>query len=255
MRAGEFSQEGEPVVLRDRESALRFAQALAKQGLTISAFLLATNFNAEDREREIRWVTEVVCLAEALEVRAVRIDAVMRGERELSLTERVSRFAEGVKEVLANTPNSQVGLGIENHGLQGNDPDFLESLFAAVGSPRLGMTLDTGNFYWAGHPLSKVYAILERLAPLTKHTHVKNIRYPEETREQQRQLGWKYGEYVCPIYEGDIDHFRVVRYLRQAGYQGDLCVEDESLGHYSEEERKKVLARDVEHLKEALAAA
>jgi sugar phosphate isomerase/epimerase len=37
--------------------------------------------------------------------------------------------------------------------------------------------------------------------------------------------------------------------LRDAGYDGDLCIEDESLGKFSPDERRKVLQRDAEHLK------
>ena len=73
--------------------------------------------------------------------------------------------------------------------------------------------MDTGNFYWYGNPIDKVYEILKSVAKYTKHTHVKNIQYPEETRNQQREIGWEYGKYVSPIYEGDIDHDRVIRML------------------------------------------
>jgi sugar phosphate isomerase/epimerase len=87
------------------------------------------------------------------------------------------------------------------------------------------------------------------LAGSVKHTHIKNIAYPPELREQQRPIGYEYGRYVCPIPDGDIDHRVVVGILRDAGYDGDLCIEDESLGKFSPDERRKVLQRDAEHLK------
>ena len=46
----------------------------------------------------------------------------------------------------------------------GNDPAFLHQVISGVGSPRLGNTIDTANFYWSGKPLSAVHGIV-RLSP------------------------------------------------------------------------------------------
>ena len=113
-----------------------------------------------------------------------------------------------------------MAFGIENHGTLTNDPEFLTPLFARVGSPLLGLTLDTGNFYWFGHPLSKVYELYELFAPRVVHTHCKNIGYPESGGRNARAMGWQYDKYTCPIYEGDIDFRRVVKILRAANYAG-----------------------------------
>lgn len=219
----------------------------AETGFRIAAFLLPNNFNAPDIETELAWIVRVVEVAARLGVPAVRIDAIMHGERDLPLAEREEIFARGVQHVLAKTEGLPVDLGIENHGFQGNDPAFLNGLMAKVGSPRLGLTMDTGNFYWAGHPLDKVYQILEHLAPVAKHTHVKNIHYPEAIRNTQRTLGYEYGQYVSPITEGDIDHAKVVGFLKAAGYDRDLCLEDESLGKYDEATRRANIQAAVDY--------
>ena len=122
-----------------------------------------------------------------------------------------------------------MAFAVENHGTTTNDPVFLNALFEKVGSKRLGLTLDTGNFYWFGHPLSKVYELYETFAPRVFHTHCKSIRYPAAEREKQRPMGWKYDQYTCPLGEGDIDFARVAAILHKAGYHNDLCIEDESL--------------------------
>jgi len=41
---------------------------------------------------------------------------------------RQAIFARGVREVLSRTDGLPVDLGIENHGIQGNDPAFLEDI-------------------------------------------------------------------------------------------------------------------------------
>ena len=242
----------EPSPLDSPDAIKRYEGQLATHGIRPSALLLGTDFNQADVDAEVAWVVSAVRAAQAFGLKAIRVDSAMTGQRELPLEERVDRYATGIRRVLQETSDSPVALGVENHGFQGNDPNWLEMLFGKVDNPRFGMTVDTGNFYWAGHPLDRVYEIMEHLAPRCKHTHCKNIKYPPELRNQQRELGWKYGEYVAPLYEGDIDHHRVARILKNGGYDGDLCIEDESLGHYQGAERQAVLRKDVEYFREVL---
>ena len=121
----------------------------------------------------------------------------------------------------------------------------LDKLFDGVGSAKLGLTLDCANFYWWGHPVNDLYPIYEKFAPRVVHTHCKSIRYPDDKKNVRREMGWEYGKYNCPIYEGDIDFKRVVKILRRANYRGDLCVEDESLEKCPEPERAGVLKKEI----------
>ena len=245
------SPDRSKIDLYEDQAATALGLQAAAHGVTITAFLLATDFNAPDRAREIDLVVAMTRLAAQLGIPALRIDAIMHGERDLPLTARQSLFADALREVIARTDSLPVDFGVENHGIQGNDPAFLEGMLDRVGSERVGMTLDTGNFYWAGYPLESVYGILERLAPRAKHTHVKNIAYPAEVRETRRDAGWEYGRYVCPIPEGDIDHRRVIGLLRAAGYDRDLCIEDESLDKFDEPTRRRHLRAAADHLRDA----
>ena len=108
----------------------------------------------------------------------------MARQTELPLVERITLFADATRRALDATEGSPVRLGIENHGRQGNDPAWMDGVLQRVNSPRLGLTLDVGNWYWFGHPLSHVYEIYRKYGPRTVHTHVKSIRYPAEMREQ-----------------------------------------------------------------------
>jgi len=219
-------------------------------GTRICGFLMANNFGVEDLGGEIAWVVAAAKAADALGADAVRIDAIMHGERDLPLEKRQDIFFGAMARILEKSADWDTQFGIENHGYQGNDPAFLKGIFERAGDPRLGLTMDTGNFYWAGHPISRVYEILEELAPHAKHTHVKNIQYPADLRDTKRELGWEYGKYVSPIPDGDIDHGKVVGFLKAAGYTGDFTIEDESLGKYAEgEERLSVIRRDAEYVK------
>lgn len=218
---------------------------LAAQKLVVTAFLMANRFD-ERLDEELEWTRKLVRAAGALDVKVIRIDVVSRrtkGEEFLSFAAKLC------KQLCAITDGTFVRYGIENHGSVTNDPEFLQKLFDAVDSPHLGLTLDTANFYWYGHPLDELYKNFERFAPKVFHTHCKSIRYPEDKRNVRRPMGWEYDKYACPIYEGDIDFGKVAAILRKAGYSGDLCLEDESLEKFTEAERGGVLKKEIAMLK------
>lgn len=252
----------ERITLQSDADATAYAQTLRDSGIRPCAFLTACDFSAGDAEDNVAWIARAIELAHLLGMPAVRIDSAMRREQELSFEERVRLFADGLRGAVDRTQGLPVALGIENHGFQGNNLAFQLNVYMDANPPgaspaegRIGATMDTGNFYWRGYPLTEVYGILRVLAPYAKHTHLKNIRYPEKVREQSREGGWKYGEYVSPLAEGDIDHARVVRILAKAGYDGALCLEDESLSKCAgPEERIAVLEADVRHMRECIAA-
>jgi sugar phosphate isomerase/epimerase len=69
----------------------------------------------------------------------------------------------------------------------------------------------------------------------------------------RREVGAGYKEYCCALDEGNIDLARVVRILRAAGYDRDLCIENESLFKHPQETRSDVLRRDVSAERAAMA--
>ncbi len=224
---------------------------LQASGCKITAFLMSNQFDVRPEE-EVVWVIKAAQAAQALGVPAIRIDVV---NRKPNAGNFLQATVETLKKILAGSESTGLVFGVENHGRTSNDPEFLDALFAGVGSPRLGLTLDTGNFYWYGHPLSKLYDLYAKFAPRVFHTHCKSIKYPADQRDTQRPMGWKYGEFNCPIDQGDIDFRRVIKILRNAGYRNDLCIENESLGKLPEADRAAALAKEIQHLKDCLAEA
>ncbi len=239
--------------IADELAAIKASEAYARQGIQVTSLLLANNFNAQNRAAEIQWARRALEAAEVVGADVVRIDAAMTGQKTLPLGRRVDIFASAVEEVLKMTAGGTVGLAVENHGLQGNDPRWLGSLLQRVDDERFGLTLDAANFYWAGYPLSRVYELVEQFAPHTRHVHCKNIDYPSRYRQRRRALGWKYGQYVSPIQQGNIDYSKIVQILAEAGYQGGLHIEDESLAKFAPGERRRSLRQQVEYLAELVA--
>ncbi len=238
---------GKTPSIGDASGVRLLGDELKRQGKAITAFCLHNQFDQRpEQETELTIATGRV--AATMGIPAVRIDLVpqkmMDRQEYLAFAVRIGRA------IVEGTEGLNVRFGLENHGTTTNQPEFLRKLFEGIGSKRFGLTLDLGNFYWYGHPLSKVYEYFAEFAPWVCHVHCKSIRYPEADRERQRDPGWKYAEYRCPLYEGDIDYRRAAEILRKSGFKGDLCIDDESLGLFPKARRPEVLKRIVGYLRE-----
>lgn len=237
--AGKYSLASEKEIQTLKEDA-------ARNQCRITAFVMNNRLD-ERLEQELEWARKLVKAATQLGVKAIRIDV---WPHKLGEKEFLSFAIDACKRLCEIAAGTDVRYGIENHGKVTNNPEFLDQLFAGVGSPALGLTLDTANFYWYGHPLSELYGIYEKFASRAVHTHCKNIKFPEDKKNVRRPMGWEYDKYNCPIYEGDIDYKRLLAILHRANYSGDLCVEDESLGKFPAGERATVLQKEMAMLKE-----
>lgn len=244
-------QKAEVFDLSTEEQIASFSENLRKNDILHCAFLMHNNFDTGDLDEEINWTVGVCKIAEKLGVKAVRIDLATHSE-ETKPDIFIPQATSAVKKILSLTEDTGINLGMENHGRLANEKEFLDKILQQVDSDRLGLTLDTGNFYWYGYPLSQLYEIMKYYARGVKHTHIKNIRYPAEKREIKREIGWEYGKFVSPIYEGDVDHKRVVSILKEAGYDGDITIEDESLSKFPKEEKGEILKKDVTYLNEII---
>ena len=218
---------------------------LPASGSRITAFMMSNRFD-ERLEQELKAAGSLVQAAQQLGVDAIRIDVV---PRKLSADQFLPFAIDACKRLCASAKGTPVRFGVENHGKITNDPQFLDKLFDGVGSDGLSLTLDCANFYWWGMPLKDLYAVYEKFAPRVVHTHCKSIRYPADKQNVRREIGWEYNKYDCPIYEGDLDFKRIVSILRKANYRGDLCVEDESLGKYAQNERADIIRKEIAFLK------
>lgn len=242
-------------VIGDATEAAAYRTHLDTLAVRCSSLLTARDLSTGDRAEHIAWLTLAVGIGDALGCESIRIDSVLSREKELSYRERVDIFCSVLGAVLDATGSSRVALAIENHGMYGNSLGFLLNVLEELDDERAGLTLDTANFYWRGYPLGEVYGMLKLLAPYARHTHVKNIAYPEDKREISRDIGWEYEKFMCPLDEGDIDHGHVLRMLAGAGYRGDVCIENEALSRYAPGiERIEVLERDAAYVRELIAS-
>lgn len=234
----------------DADGIRGLREELESRGLRITA--LCMNNRLDERlDRELAWARRLVAVAQALGVRAIRIDVVPRAIK----AEEFMPFAvKACRQLCELTKDTPVRYGIENHGHWTNKPEVLDALFDGVDSDHLGLTLDAMNFYWFGHPLKDLYGIYEKYAPRTFHTHCKNLRYPTDRQNAARPIGWEYEKHAAPIYDGDIDYQRVAEILARAKYGGDLCLENECLGRFPKEQHAGILKREVALLQQLAVA-
>ena len=146
----------------------------------------------------------------------------------LSLADVEARITEAFAEVMRRVQGLDVVVGIENHGRLANDGMFLRGLIETVASPKLGMTIDTGNFYWAGHPPERVDRFIQLLAPYIVNVHIKDVTYRE-------------GETVfVPAGRGMVDLLRLYALLAGVGYEGAIVSEYEGEAAYDVGTRESV---------------
>ncbi len=219
-------------------------------GVKPCALLTACDLSENEPEAAGAWLVRAMAIAEALGAGVIRVDPVMKAEGTLLFEERVERVVKALSIALEASPDSTVKMGLENHGFYCNSPVFLGAVLDRFPPERVGLTLDTGNFYWWGFPRSEVYALIEQLAPRVVYTHVKNIAYPEDKCEEFRERGWEYGKYWCALHEGSLDMQRIIGILAKAGYDGALCIENEAIGTVGNlRAQTQVLQAELAHLR------
>jgi sugar phosphate isomerase/epimerase len=231
------------------EKVDKIISRLESENVSICALLVANDFVGENVEGEIQWVADVGRAASALDIKTVRINPVMKSDPSVDARGYAKLTAKCIKEILRRTEHIHVSLAMENHGIIGNNREYIQDVISSVKSERLGLTLDTGNLYWYGYPLDKVYEIIESLASYVKHTHVKNLSFSEEKQQSYREPGEGYPRTASPLYAGDIDLRRVLKVLKTAGYNGDLTIEDESLINFPRGQRLQITREDIEYMK------
>lgn len=245
-----ITRSGETLTISDQAAADSVKSWLLEHGVRVCALLIGNDFTTEDCDADVKWAINASRTAAAMGVPAVRIDPLSR-DKEISPAQALERFTRAVKRAARELPEG-VELAIENHGPIANDPTWLQEMVKTLDNPRIGLTLDTGNFYWYGFALDEVHELISTYAKRARHAHIKNINYPPEAANIQREIGWEYRPYCCALDEGNLDLRRIVRSFRGAGYDRDLCIENESLFKHPPEKRLDVLKRDVHALRAAM---
>lgn len=162
----------------------------------------------------IRWYCE---LAADLDVNIVR---VMGGNPKdgLAKDEMVDNIIDGFKKAVKIAEEYDVILALENHGMLVNDGPTLVKIVEGVNSPYLRITMDTGNFCWAGNSVDSAYKYFKQVSPYATNVHLKDFVYENDEVK------------FVPLGEGLLDFRRIFKTLDDSGYTGSILCEYEGVG-------------------------
>lgn len=125
----------------------------------------------------------------------------------------ILNVAPYLREAVRAAADQGVVLALENHGDLSSDG--LLRLIELIDSPYLRVTLDTGN----AQRIEDAVEATRKLAPYVAATHIKDVAGDSASRER--------GGFIpsTPIGKGTVDIPAILRLLREAGYEGLLCIE------------------------------
>ncbi len=133
---------------------------------------------------------------------------------------------ESIHECLPAAEQAGVVMALENHWGLSTNPDVLLRIHEAVGSPWLGINMDTGNF---ARRFGDPYSQMEKLAPKAAIVQAKTY----------------FGGGVW--YTLDLDYKRIAGILRKAGFRGWVSLEMEG-----KEPAETAVPKSLALLREAL---
>lgn len=210
-----------------REDLLALRRQAFLRGIAISGTAVGNRFTrpaGEELDAEIREVKQWIDHTATLGSSHLRVFAGTP-TKDLSEEEAFAQCTAALEECADYAAGRGVFLGLENHGGIVATPEGLLRLVRAVQSRWLGINLDTGNFRTADP-----YADLARCAP-----YAVNVQYKVEIQRGSRDAP-----------KEPIDTARVIRILRDAGYQGFLTLEYEAA-----EDPFEAVPRHLDELREA----
>jgi len=248
---GLFEGKDKPYRVDTPANRVKLLDAARKNGCEIVAFCAVVPLPKDGGDdATVTWIEKVASAAAAMQVPLVYLP--LRG-KDLDEGQFVQRATAFIKRVAPIARETKVQLAIENLGPYLNKPEVLKPLLAAAPSDEVGLALDITNMYWFGHPRDRLYELAKMFAPNVRFMHAKNVKYPPDKRDIQREMGWQYDKYAEPIRTGDLDFERILGIMVQAGYKGNIVIEEDSLDKFDAAGKKKALQEDASYLRELAA--
>lgn len=153
---------------------------------------------------------------------------------------QIDILVDWFKEAVKVAEEYDVKLAVENH-LDYTSDECVEML-ERVGSPYLGLTLDTGNFL---RLLDDPVEGTQKLADKVLATHIKDLKPVAGVNATE----WYFFS-STPVGDGLVDNQKIAQLLYDANYKGFLAVETDSLHPDYENQEHEAVATSVKNLKE-----
>lgn len=204
-----------------------WAEAVGLVVGSLSGYSDFAQHSEADVDRQLEGLLETCRAASAMEVPVVRA-FVGEPKPGLDFQSAKPRIIDAFRRAAQACEPLGVSIAIENHGLLVNDGPELAALVSDIGADNVGLTIDTGNFAWAGHDPERTATDLAAAVPLALNVHVKDGRW----------LGGGF-EFV-PAGEGEIGLADLFKQLEARGFGGMVYSEYEGSGPFLESTRRSI---------------
>jgi sugar phosphate isomerase/epimerase len=203
----------------------------AEYGLEISNYAIGANFSVltdEQFENEIARVLQEVDVARSLGVTKMRHDVASSPDTSIRhFMAELPRLAEACRRIADYASAYGITTSVENHGYYIQASDRVQALIHETGRDNFRTTLDIGNFLCVDE--ESTVGVRNNL-PYASMVHIKDFyRRPSN---QDPGEGWfqsAAGSFLrgAVAGQGDIDMRKVLRLIRDSGYDGYLSLEFE----------------------------
>lgn len=152
---------------------------------------------------------------------------------------QIDTLVDWLKEAVKVAEEYDIKLAVENH-IDYTSDECVE-LLDRVDSPYLGLNLDTGNFLrLLDDPVDGAAKLADRVLA----THIKDLKPVKGVNAKE----WYFFS-ATPVGDGLVDNQRLAQILYDAGYQGFLAVETDSLHPDYENQEHWAIEKSVWELK------
>lgn len=210
----------------------------AEKGIDLSNYSMPANFvqdSEEDFEAEMERVKRHVDTVHRLGMNHMRHDVTAftlpPEKRGIDYLEsNLEQIVEGCRRIADYASQYQITTTIENHGVSVQASDRVQRVLMAVDRPNFKTTLDIGNFLCVDEqPLVGV----KRNLAYASLVHVKDF-YIRPADQNPGGGAWflsSHGNHLrgAIFGQGDIDVRRVLRLIKESGYNGYITLEFEGM--------------------------
>lgn len=228
----------------DGQEEARIAAALAETGLALACYGACNNLAVTDEAARKAQVQDILTSVDRAALFGAKVVRVFSGDKEAAVDYATAKgwIIAGLTEAAAYAGERGITLCLENHGLFAGKAEQVEEIIAAVGSPYLRSTFDTGNFLLVDQEPEEALA---RLLPLVGHVHLKDFAEVGDDYAgtvYTSLAGKRFAGYAPG--EGAVALPALLRKLRDAGYGGWLSIEYEG-----DEDQMSGSVRSIQNLK------
>jgi sugar phosphate isomerase/epimerase len=208
-----FSEAGYSASVSMERDPLEIKAMLDQRGLKVSG--LSCHAPMAQPEISIPFHTQAILFAHALGACCINTDEGVVPDW-MSDDEAFALIRYSLRKILPVAERHQVHVALEQHQKFTVKLPLYKKILGLVRSPYLSCNPDTGNIFMSG---DDPYKVLQAIAKRIVHVHAKDVQI---TKDVGKVTGVPSG---CACGDGVIDWPRVVKILRQAGFQGVLAVE------------------------------